>query len=351
MSVWYQKIPEYNIKKSSEGVMSFYDMYGPRLSVAELKAKADKFVTALKKKEAIFPVQLEGKHIATTFWGKSWCTNVESYEDYANRVTRGRSYVRHGAVIDLQIKRGQISAQVLGSRPYKIEIKVAPISKERWKTLCQECSGKVGSLIELLQGKLSKEVMAILCQRPDGIFPASQEIEFRCSCPDYADMCKHVAATLYGVGNRLDKDPSIFFLLRSVDEKDLIGEASMDGLLDAQLQAGRNITDDLSGIFGVDFVAAEAPVKTSTKTAKLPPKEKKTTKPRVLAKPQTKVKAKVGAKPQTKIKAATKAKAATKLKIAPKRAKTKATTKTKTTPKKAMWVSVQPKKKAKPKKK
>ena len=334
--------------------MGFYEMYGPKLSVAELRAKADKFVTALKKKKAIFPVQLEGKQIATTFWGKSWCTNVESYQDYANRVARGRSYVRHGAVVDLQIKRGQINAQVLGSKPYQIEIKVAPISKGLWKTLCQECSGKVGSLIELLQGKLSKEVMGILCRRPDGIFPASKEIEFRCSCPDYAGMCKHIAATLYGVGNRLDKDPSIFFLLRSVDEKDLIGEASMDGLLDAQLQAGRSITDDLSGIFGVDFVGVEAPVKTPTKTAKLPPKTKETkasakTKPSVLAK----------ATPKAATKAKTTPKAATKLKITPKKAKAKATTKAKAattpkaTPKKAAakWVSVQPKKKAKPKKK
>jgi uncharacterized Zn finger protein len=308
--------------------MSFYEMYGPKLSVAELKAKADKFVTKLKQKEAIFPVQLEGKQIATTFWGKSWCTNVESYQDYANRVTRGRSYVRHGAVVDLQIKRGQISAQVLGSRPYKIEIKVAPITKDLWKTLCQECAGKVGSLIELLQGKLSKEVMAILCRRPNGIFPASKEIEFRCSCPDYAGMCKHVAATLYGVGNRLDKDPSIFFLLRSVDEKDLIGEASMDGLLGAKPQAGRNITEDLSGIFGVDFVGVEPPVKAPTKTAKLPPKAKENkasakTKPSVIAKAKPKAKPKATTTPKTT------PKATNKLKITPKRAKPKAATKAK----------------------
>ena len=277
--------------------MGFYDIYGPKLSVEQLKAKAEKFAAKLKQKEAIFPVRLEGKKIATTFWGKSWCENIESYQDYASRVLRGRAYVRHGAVIDLQIKRGQINAQVMGSSLYKLEIKVEPIQKELWEALCKECSGKVGSLIELLQGKLSKEVMAILCRRPKGIFPAPSEISFQCSCPDYAEMCKHIAATLYGIGNRLDQDPSIFFLLRSVEEKDLIGEASLDGLLDAKPQQGRQITDDLSGIFGVDFVPTEAPAKTAAKA----PTKKAATKPtstrqkaakKTTAKPKAKPKAK-----------------------------------------------------------
>jgi uncharacterized Zn finger protein len=307
--ICYEKALPLNNKNQKENrSMSFYDRYGPKLSVKELKAKADKFVAKLKQKAAIFPVQLEGKQIATTFWGKSWCQNLESYQDYANRLDRGRSYVRHGAVVDLQIKRGQINAQVIGSKPYKIEIQIAALPEERWAALCKECSGKVGSLMELLQGKLSKDVMSVLCQRPNGIFPTPKEIEFSCSCPDFASMCKHIAATLYGVGHRLDQDPSLFFLLRSVDEKELLGKASIDGLLDTTLQQNRHLSEDLGELFGVDFVTNKAPAK-------------------ITAKPTPKTKAKP--KSQTKPK-----KAVTKLTSSPKKAEKKALTK-KTPTKKA----------------
>jgi uncharacterized Zn finger protein len=302
--------------------MSFYDIFGKRPSVSELKAKAEKLADKLRKTGTIQPVLIEGKQIATTFWGRSWCTNIESYEDFAYRLDRGRAYVRHGAVVDLQMREGKISAQVSGSSLYKVHIEVEALPAERWVSLQRACAGKIGSLMELLQGRLSKGVMEVLCRRPDGIFPAPGEIKFRCSCPDAASMCKHVAAVMYGVGNRLDTDPSILFLLRSVKKEELISEASIDSLLgDAQQE--KIIGGDLSSIFGVDFVdTAEKFVRPKAQSKAQPrvanPAKKKASAPRAAKeakRPATKPKRKATAKStKTKQRASPGKKSAKKLK-------------------------------------
>lgn len=88
----------------------------------------------MKKGADLSPVALEGRTIAKTFWGKAWCENIESYRDYAYRLERGRSYVRSGAVIDLKISEGAISALVIGSgsNPYKISIRIDKMKKAAW---------------------------------------------------------------------------------------------------------------------------------------------------------------------------------------------------------------------------
>ena len=183
----------------------------PYVSVAERRAKAARELSKLAKKtgRAASPVVLDGRKIAATFWGKAWCDNLEAYSDFANRLPRGRTYVRNGSVVDLQINKGNVTALVSGSELYKIEIKIKPLAPTLWKSIQTECAGKIDSLMELLQGKLSSAVMQIVTRHERGLFPTPKEIDLDCSCPDWADLCKHVAASLYGVGAKLDQNPTL----------------------------------------------------------------------------------------------------------------------------------------------
>ncbi len=200
----------------------------PYVSVAERRAKAARELSKLAKRtgRTASPVVLDGRKIATTFWGKAWCDNLEAYSDYENRLPRGRTYVRNGSVVDLQINKGYVTALVSGSELYKIDIKIKPLAPTLWKSIQTECAGKIDSLMELLQGKLSSAVMQIVTRHEQGLFPTPKEIELDCSCPDWADLCKHVAASLYGVGAKLDQNPALLFLLRGVDPADLISKAT-----------------------------------------------------------------------------------------------------------------------------
>ena len=207
--------------------MGYYGWgWRPYVPVAERRRKAMREMEKRKKQgHDVSPVVIAGRTIATTFWGKSWCENLERYSDYANRLPRGRTYVRNGSVVDLQIKPGEIHAHVSGSELYKVALKVAPVGKTHWKSICDDCAGAIDSLVELLQGRLSKGVMERICRQHQGLFPTPDEIQLSCSCPDWADMCKHVAAVLYGIGARFDRQPELLFRLRGVDETELIVHA------------------------------------------------------------------------------------------------------------------------------
>jgi uncharacterized Zn finger protein len=198
---------------------------------------------------------IEGRMIAKTFWGKSWCENLERYSDYSNRLPRGRTYVRNGSVVDLQIKRGSIQALVSGSELYEVTLKVAPVGRQRWKSICEDCAGAIDSLVELLQGRFSKGVMERICRQSQGLFPSPAEIKLSCSCPDGARMCKHVAAVLYGVGARFDHQPELLFRLREVDEKELIVKAGKALPLAKLAPAATKVlgSQDLADIFGLDM--------------------------------------------------------------------------------------------------
>ncbi|HTA44490.1 MAG TPA: SWIM zinc finger family protein [Bryobacteraceae bacterium] len=237
--------------------MDFY-YYGwkPYVPVAERRRNAMREIEKRRKKgHSVSPVNIEGRIIAKTFWGKSWCQNLEHYSDFANRLPRGRTYVRNGSVVHLEIDKGSVQAMVSGSDLYEVEISVKPVAKQRWKSICQDCAGAIDSLIELLQGRFSKGVMERICRQAEGLFPSPGEITFSCSCPDGAYMCKHVAAVLYGVGARFDEKPELLFRLREVDEKELIATAGSGLPLTRQAPASAKMLggEDLGDIFGLDM--------------------------------------------------------------------------------------------------
>ena len=257
--------------------MSKYDDYYflPCVSVAEKLERNAKMAAKLaKSNKSLKPVVLKGRTIASTFWGKAWCNNIESYQDFENRLPRGRSYVRSGAILDLQIMEGKITALVGGSAsmPYKIMIEIQPLSSQKWEALKKKCVGKISSLLVLIQGKLSPEILQEFCSKETGLFPSPKEIKMSCSCPDYADLCKHLAAVLYGIGARLDEDPSLFFTLRKIDDSELIGADAASVLTDDVESEIAN--EDLENVFGVTFdELPETPA--AVKTRKPPAKKDK----------------------------------------------------------------------------
>jgi uncharacterized Zn finger protein len=248
--------------------MAYYGDYGfPRyVSVAEKRARARRKLEQLRKKcPDLRPVVIEGNALVRTWWGKAWNGNLAKYADYANRIERGRSYVRHGAVLDLKIGPGQVEALVQGSRssPYNVAIKIKPISGSTWKQIKAACEGQLASLQELLEGRFPKGLADLFTAKDSGLFPSPKEIDFHCSCPDWAYMCKHVAAVLYGIGTRLDEDPSLFFVLRKVKMEELITQAVRDRsarlLKQAKKKTSRVIDDaDLGDVFGIEMEAADA---------------------------------------------------------------------------------------------
>ena len=249
--------------------MSFWG-FRPYVPVAQRRLNALKEIEKLKKKgRVVSPVAIEGRKIAKSFWGRAWCDNLERYSDYENRLPRGRAYVNNGSVIDLQIERGKVEALVSGSEIYKVKVDIAVAEPTRWRAVCADCAGSVGSIVELLQGKLSKNVMERVCREEGGLFPTPKEIKMSCSCPDWAGMCKHVAATLYGVGARLDSDPDVLFTLRGVNRSELVSTGADLSITEAAAASERVLADDdVAALFGLEIEAPIAPVENSGRKPK-----------------------------------------------------------------------------------
>jgi len=252
-----------------------YGYWKPYVPVAQRRAQAQKAVAKAKKAgQAMQPVVIAGRTIARTFWGKAWCDNLEAYSDLENRLPRGRTYVRNGSVIDLRIEPGKVMARVVGSSLYQIEIGIAAVPDAQWQSLARECTGSIASLVELLQGKLSKAVMERICQPKTGLFPAPQDIRLGCSCPDWATMCKHVAAVLYGVGARLDAQPELIFTLRQVDAGELVTQAAELPVKTKKTPSKGKALDDamLADVFGIEMAVPDAaPQETGTRKTRPAP--------------------------------------------------------------------------------
>jgi uncharacterized Zn finger protein len=240
--------------------------YRPYVSVGERRARGQRELRRRLRDEqrAAAPVVCRARTIARTFWGRAWCENLERYSDFATRLPRGRTYLRNGSILDLQILPGRVRAHVAGTDLYTVEVAIRRLAAGRWREVVRACAGKIGSAIALLRGELSDDVMAVLTHRTRGLFPEPGEIRMQCSCPDWATMCKHVAATLYGVGVRLDERPELFFTLRQVAQADLVGGAGAANLLGPSDRgdAGRKriAADRLEAIFGI-ALAADGPAR------------------------------------------------------------------------------------------
>jgi len=221
------------------------------IPVATRRAKAkQKMDQLIKKGKVIKPIEIQGRSIAKKFWGKLWCKHLETFSDFDNRLPRGRTYVRSGNVCHLEIKKERVEAIVIGSKLYNVNINFSAIKETKWKALKNNCNGQIGSLLELLTGKLSDHIMKIVANPKEGLFPNEEEIHFSCNCPDWADICKHVAAVFYGIGSLLDEQPDLLFLLRGVDASELITTklatttAKTEDLLE---------DEGLADIFGIDL--------------------------------------------------------------------------------------------------
>ncbi len=240
-----------------------WQQWAPYVPVAERRRRAMRKMKSLRKKGVdVQPIQIEGRKIAKTFWGQAWCDHLESFSDYENRLPRGRTYVRNGSVCHLAISKGKIKAKVAGSSLYNIRIKINTLPGKKWKAVKRQCGGQIGSLIELLRGSLSDNVMQVVTDRKNGLFPLPDEISLDCDCPDWAVMCKHVAAVLYGVGARLDEKPELLFKLRGVDHEELI-DADAEAAVSAATSKGKSKrleTVDLSDVFGIDIAAGDNPL-------------------------------------------------------------------------------------------
>ena len=240
-----------------------YDGWSPYVPVAQRRAKAAKEINKLRKKGMeIEPIEVEGRKIARTFWGEAWCSHLEKFSDYENRLPRGRTYVRNGSVCHLAISRGKVEAIVSGSAIYRVNIRISPLPINKWKNVRKQCAGQIGSMLELLQGRFSDNVMEIVTEQNQGLFPKPSEINLACDCPDRAQMCKHIAAVLYGVGARLDHQPELLFLLRNVDHEELIAtQLDVQSAASGKGKRRRLAGADLSDLFGVDMEESLTPVR------------------------------------------------------------------------------------------
>ncbi len=249
--------------------MRYYNYFPPYVSVAKKKAKAARQIAQLRKKGIdISPIEIQGRAIAKNWWGKSWCDNLERYADYSNRIPRGRSYVRNGMVLDLQIGKGLITALVAGTsvKPYEIKIKIAALPAEAWAAILEKAGGQIESVEKLLEGKFPEAFKKLFFQETAGLFPTPSQITLDCSCPDWANMCKHVTAALLGVGARLDEQPELFFTLRKLDLTELtarvIKKQAGKLLKKSDTKSKRSLEMDAGGLeelFGVSLEETTQP--------------------------------------------------------------------------------------------
>lgn len=252
-----------------------YYNWKPYVPAAERRRTRDPAIAKIQKGgRTLMPVTARRGAIAGSFWGKAWCRNLERYSDYSNRLPRGRTYLRNGSVIDLRIGPAEVTAQVMGSSLYRVTVSIGEVSAAHWHGIARDCARSIDTLVELLQGQLSASVMERITRPGTGLFPSPKEIAFSCTCPDSAAMCKHVAATLYGIGVRLDVEPELLFTLRKADAQELIARAGAEGPAVKKLPRAHRILDSskLSAVFGIDFGGAEAkpsrgPTRKKTKSA------------------------------------------------------------------------------------
>lgn len=220
--------------------------------VAKRKESAAETAKRLEAEgEILTPAKAHGKAIANSFWGRSWCKAIEGWNDYESRLPAGRSLLKNGGVIDLRIEENLVTAKVVADRLYEVRIFFRKQDEERLAELKKHLTGKLTSLIDLIKGELSDEVITEICSEKYGLFPDYGELKTSCDCLDDAVMCRHAAAALYGIAPRLDDEPELFFTLRGIKAEDFFDSA------EAIRQTGEDTAEidleDLSDTFGIDL--------------------------------------------------------------------------------------------------
>ena len=224
-------------------------------TVASLKARAARATKTLKDAEPVIP-HPHTRKMCLTWWGQEWCNNLESYADYRSRLERGRRYVRSNTVVDLKIFANQVKAKVQGTDLYEVTVDFAkpkPADIEKIKKLT---GNRIANVEMLLKGNFPDELKELFTQNKPGLFPTPEEIKFDCDCLDWADMCKHVAAVMYGIGIRIDADPLQFFKLRGIDIDEFLTQVVDDKvanmLKNIDVKSDRIMKDaNVATIFGI----------------------------------------------------------------------------------------------------
>src|SRR6266446_4606191 len=166
----------------------------------------------------------ESGQIGETWWSKRWIAVLESF-NMGTRLTRGRSYARQGQVISIDVEPGMVKAKVQGSqpKPYKVEIRLKTLSDQDWENVTEAMASQAIFAAKLLAGEMPKNIEEAFGAVKLSLFPtALKELETSCSCPDWANPCKHIAAVYYLLAERFDEDPFLIFKLRGRTKEQII---------------------------------------------------------------------------------------------------------------------------------
>ena len=223
----------------------------------------------LGKRKRGTPVVIEGSKIVTSFWGKAWCSNLERYSDYASRLPRGRSYVRSGQVVDLQITAGKVVALVSGTELYETTIAIAPVKSPQWKAICRDCAGSIDSVVELLQGRLAQGVMDRVCRErgwPASFAPARDQAVMQ-----LPGLGTHVQARRgRAVRRRRPARPATGparSVLRGVNQNELIADAGQGLTVGSATASAKVLQDsDMAALFGLEMADGESSVVSASAT-------------------------------------------------------------------------------------
>jgi len=193
---------------------SYYDNYWPQFEPSPL-IPAD----GIKAKSQ------RGKFVRS-WWGSRWIKALTPLMD-SGRLSRGRRYARRGQVLEINIASGKVTARVQGSRPrpYRVTIKLTPLDNAQWSKVFDALAEKALYAVQLLNGEMPEDVEEIFNAVQVPLFPdAFADLESDCSCPDWANPCKHIAAVYYLLGERFDEDPFLLFTLRGRGKDAVVAE-------------------------------------------------------------------------------------------------------------------------------
>ncbi len=217
------------------------------LRAAELGALAARRLEELRAAgEELCPVVGRGRALASHFWGKAWMRHLAACEAGGLCLAPGRTLLRHGCLLDVQLAPGRIRARVSALRLEEVELQLAPLDEERLEQLVQLCQGRIDSLVSLMEGRVDEAVLAPLCDPQGGLLPEPADWKMSCSCADWAEPCPHAAAAIYAAGVLIDADPSLLFTLRSLDPAVLLRPVP-------QAEAAEFSADELGRLFGIEL--------------------------------------------------------------------------------------------------